>query len=181
MAAAVRMAEGNASRDTKSGSGPVNSARVQVAYRSQDLVYPSQLPATLYCVRDCPTAASMSAFFSGAPIDSPFAGLSANNFQATLLGNVNGVPFGLHTDGFNRGGGFVGGGVENSLNFFGMSAPGWFMKTEYRLAYLGNKALSERVDGTNILNNREINFKPLVQTIQTSLVYRFNWGSPVRY
>jgi outer membrane immunogenic protein len=100
---------------------------------------------------------------------------------ATLLGNVNGVPFGLHTDGFNRSGGFVGGGVENSLNFFGISAPGWFMKTEYRLAYLGNKALSERVDGTNILNNRDINFKPLVQTIQTSLVYRFNWGAPVRY
>jgi hypothetical protein len=72
----------------QNAGSPVNSASVQVAYRSQDLVYPSQLPATLYCVRDCPTAASMSAFFSGAPIDSPFAGLSANNFQATLLGNV---------------------------------------------------------------------------------------------
>jgi len=67
---------------------PVDPASVQVAYRSQDLVYPSQIPASLYCVRDCPTAASMSAFFSGAPIDSPFAGLTANNFQPTLLGNV---------------------------------------------------------------------------------------------
>jgi len=100
---------------------------------------------------------------------------------ATLLGSVNGVPFGLHTDGFNRGGAFVGGGVENSLNFFGINAPGWFMKTEYRLAYLSNRAVSERFDGTNVLNNRDINFKPLVNTISTSLVYRFNWGSPVRY
>jgi outer membrane immunogenic protein len=98
---------------------------------------------------------------------------------STLLGNVSGLPSGLHIDSFNRGGGFVGGGVENNLNIFGITAPGWFMKTEYRLAYLGNKNLSERVDGTNVLNNRDINFKPLVQTISTSLVYRFNWGGPV--
>ena len=33
---------------------------------------------------------------------------------------------------FNRNGWFVGGGVENNLNIFGITAPGWFMKTEYR-------------------------------------------------
>ena len=43
---------------------------------------------------------------------------------------------GLHTDSFNTQGWFVGGGVENNLNFFGINAPGWFMKTEYRAAYL---------------------------------------------
>ena len=74
---------------------------------------------------------------------------------------------------------FVGGGVENNLNIFGITAPGWFMKTEYRAAYLGNKNLNEFVDGTNALAGNDINFKPFVQTISTSLVYRFNWGGPV--
>jgi outer membrane immunogenic protein len=54
---------------------------------------------------------------------------------STLLFGGSGTPTGLHTNSFNRGGGFVGGGVENNLNIFGISAPGWFMKTEYRLAY----------------------------------------------
>ena len=72
---------------------------------------------------------------------------------------------------------FVGGGVENNLNFFGINAPGWFMKTEYRAAYLRpQERLHERVDGTNVPTGLDITFKPFVQTISTSLVYRFNWG-----
>lgn len=68
---------------------PVDSSQVQVAYRSQDLVYPSQLPAALHCLRDCPTAASMAAYFApGSPAASPFAGTTANNFQPTLAANV---------------------------------------------------------------------------------------------
>jgi outer membrane immunogenic protein len=95
---------------------------------------------------------------------------------STLLGSATGVASGLHTDSFNTQGWFVGGGVENSLNFFGISAPGWFMKTEYRASYLDSKRLNEKVDGTNALFGRDITFKPFVQTISTSLVYRFNWG-----
>ena len=75
-------------------------------------------------------------------------------------------------------GGFVGGGVENSLNIFGISSPGWFMKTEYRAAYYGNKNISELADGTNVPVGTDIAFKPFVQTISTSLVYRFNWTGP---
>jgi hypothetical protein len=70
---------------------PVNSSQVQVVYRSQDLVYPSQLPATLHCLRDCPTAASMAAYFSGgSQAQSPFVATTANNFQPTVAGNVVG-------------------------------------------------------------------------------------------
>jgi hypothetical protein len=69
---------------------PVVSADVQVAYRSQDVVYPSQLPAALHCVRDCPTAASMSAFFGNGQTSSPFVAASANNYQPTPLSNVVG-------------------------------------------------------------------------------------------
>ena len=42
--------------------------------------------------------------------------------------------------------GFVGGGVENNLDIFGIICPGWFMKTEYRAAYYGSVTLPETVD-----------------------------------
>jgi hypothetical protein len=75
--------------DLQGVGSTVNSNAVQVAYRSQDVVYPSQLPATLHCVRDCPTAASMAAFFGeGATANSPFVANTANNFQPSLAGNV---------------------------------------------------------------------------------------------
>jgi hypothetical protein len=68
---------------------PVDSALVQVSYRSQDVVYPSELPAALHCVRDCPTAASMAAYFgNGSQASSPFAGNTANNFQPSQAGDV---------------------------------------------------------------------------------------------
>jgi len=76
-----------------------------------------------------------------------------------------------HYDGW-----FVGGGVENSLNMFGLNAPGWFMKTEYRLAEYGRKTTAVNDPSAP---NGALSFKPYVQTVSTSLVYRFNWGSPI--
>jgi outer membrane immunogenic protein len=68
------------------------------------------------------------------------------------------------------------------LNFFGITAPGWFMKTEYRAAYFQSRAINERLDIDGTLAGVDVRFKPLVQTISTSLVYRFNWGgAPVHY
>jgi hypothetical protein len=68
---------------------PVNPALVQVSYRSQDMVYPSELPAALHCLRDCPTAASMAAYFGdGGGADSPFVSGTANNFQPVAAGGV---------------------------------------------------------------------------------------------
>jgi outer membrane immunogenic protein len=107
-------------------------------------------------------------------------GYSGSHWSGTtLLSSFSGLPSGRHTNSFNVNGGFVGGGVENNLNIFGISAPGWFMKTEYRAAYYGNKNVNELFDGTNLSNGRDIAFKPFVQTISTSLVYRFNWTGPV--
>jgi outer membrane immunogenic protein len=96
----------------------------------------------------------------------------------TLLSTVSGLPLGNHTNSFDRNGFFFGGGVENSLNIFGIAAPGWFMKTEYRAAWYDKKNISE-LDGTNALVGRDITFQPIVQTVSTSLVYRFNWTGPV--
>ena len=89
------------------------------------------------------------------------------------------LPCGAHTDGFNRDGWFVGGGVENNLNIFGIAAPGWFMKTEYRAAYYDSKNIIELVDGTQCARSARHHLQAVGQTISTSLVYRFNWGGPV--
>jgi outer membrane immunogenic protein len=73
---------------------------------------------------------------------------------------------------------FVGGGVENSLDIFGIVTPGWFMKTEYRVAEYGRKASSLLLNGAPN-GDYSTTFKPYVQTVSTSLVYRFNWGAPL--
>jgi outer membrane immunogenic protein len=108
------------------------------------------------------------------------AGYSGSHWSGTTLLNAfSGFPSGLHTNSFNQNGWFVGGGVENNLNIFGISAPGWFMKTEYRAAYYNSKTINELFNGTNLQTGDSIRFNPWTQTISTSLVYRFNWGGPV--
>ena len=70
--------------DLAGASGPIDSNAVNVVYRTQDLVYPGDMPATLYCLRDCPTQASMSSYFApGAMSQSPFAGTTFNNWGQT--------------------------------------------------------------------------------------------------
>ena len=80
------------------------------------------------------------------------------------------------TPSFHRNGWFVGGGFENSLNFFGITAPGWFMKTEYRSAFYDRTTLAETYVVGGLGTGAAVTFKPWVQTISTSLVYRFNSG-----
>lgn len=109
-------------------------------------------------------------------------GYSGSHWSGTtLISSFSGLPVGGHTNSFNRHGWFIGGGVENNLNIFGISAPGWFMKTEYRSAYYGRNSISELFDGTNLPVGRDITFKPWVQTISTSLVYRFNTPVVAKY
>lgn len=107
------------------------------------------------------------------------AGYTQSYWSGSSLGAASGTAPTVSTASFNKGGWFVGGGVENNLNIFGITAPGWFMKTEYRAAYYGNRNLGEFSDATGALAGNTIAFKPFVQTISTSLVYRFNWGGPV--
>lgn len=90
------------------------------------------------------------------------------------------------TGSFRRDGWFIGGGVENNLNIFGISAPGWFMKTEYRSTFYNRISLPTTFAAGNAFGGaagtatgEAITFKPWTQTISTSLVYRFNWAGPV--
>jgi len=107
-------------------------------------------------------------------------GYSGSHWSGTnMVSAIAGTPTVLTTNAFNRSGWFVGGGVENNLNIFGITAPGWFMKTEYRAAYYGSKTDNENFVTTTLPSTDAIVFKPWVQTVETSLVYRFNWTGPV--
>ena len=104
-------------------------------------------------------------------------GYSGAHFSGVnFLNTFSGAPVGAHTNSYNRNGWFVGGGVENNLNIFGITAPGWFMKTEYRSAFYDRKSVTELFDVTNLPVGRDLRFNNWNQTISTSLVYRFNWG-----
>jgi outer membrane immunogenic protein len=107
------------------------------------------------------------------------AGYTGSDWSSSSLASVFGGPALVTTPSFHRDGFFIGGGVENNLNIFGITAPGWFMKTEYRAAYFDRITLPETIAGTAVPSGFADTFKPFVQTISTSLVYRFNWTGPV--
>lgn len=62
-------------------ASPLVSTAQIVVYHSQDLVYPSQLPSTLYCVNNCPTADALTSFFGSNSGQSPFDSTTFNNWQ----------------------------------------------------------------------------------------------------
>ncbi len=103
------------------------------------------------------------------------AGYTGSEWSGASLSSLAGGPIVATTPSFHRDGWFIGGGVENNLNIFGITAPGWFMKTEYRSAFFDRITLPETFVGGG-LTGSAVTFKPWVQTISTSLVYRFNWG-----
>jgi outer membrane immunogenic protein len=105
-------------------------------------------------------------------------GYSGSEWSGASYSSLAGGAALFTTPSFRRDGWFVGGGVENSLNIFGFNAPGWFMKTEYRAAYYNRVTLPETFVGGGLTPD-SVTFKPLVQTVSTSLVYRFNWTGPV--
>jgi outer membrane immunogenic protein len=105
-------------------------------------------------------------------------GYTQSHWSDSALAPIGINPIAAATPSFSRGGWFVGGGVENNLNIFGISAPGWFMKTEYRLARFDAANLVEGSIATGAPTTVSTSFQPLVQTISTSIVYRFNSGGP---
>jgi outer membrane immunogenic protein len=115
------------------------------------------------------------------------AGYSGSEWSGTTQTSVVlGSAFSITTPSFHRDGWFIGGGVENNLDIFGINIPGLFMKTEYRSAFYDRTSLpttfapGDFIGRGALLTGEAITFKPWVQTISTSLVYRFNWsGAPV--
>jgi len=66
---------------------------------------------------------------------------------------------------------FLGGGTEVLLGF----APGWSVKTEYRLAQYSAQTVAF-TSAPAIPGGATATIKPVVQTIRSELVYKFNWG-----
>ncbi|HEY6024829.1 MAG TPA: outer membrane beta-barrel protein [Pseudolabrys sp.] len=89
---------------------------------------------------------------------------SARFSDTTMVSAFTGLPRGLTTPEVTTNGWFLGGGVETSV------APNWFWRTEYRYAYYSNKVISESP------TTFDVNFKPLVQTVTSKIVYKFNGG-----
>jgi outer membrane immunogenic protein len=118
-------------------------------------------------------------------VNAGYSGSEWSGTSQTFLGTAVGAAFPgtqTTTPSFRRDGWFIGGGVENNLDIFGITAPGWFMKTEYRSAFYDRISLPTTFAPGNAfgapvgLTGDAVTFKPWVQTISTSLVYRFNWG-----
>jgi outer membrane immunogenic protein len=106
-------------------------------------------------------------------------GYSGASFSGSTLAAIAGPGVGVGiatTPSFHRDGWFVGGGVENQLSFFGVFGPNWFMKTEYRVAEYSRVTLPETLIATGTPSAFSTGFKPIVQTVSTQLVYRFNWS-----
>ncbi|WP_374568954.1 hypothetical protein [Ideonella sp.] len=63
------------------GGAPVDAAHLNVVYRQQDLVYPADMPAELHCLRECPTAETIAAYFTnGSVAESPFVPATYNRW-----------------------------------------------------------------------------------------------------
>jgi outer membrane immunogenic protein len=107
-------------------------------------------------------------FVSGGWTETRFDSL---NEYLTTTGAANPFSYGAQT--YN--GWFLGGGYEYALNFSWLPIHGLFWKTEYRYAQYDNENLSEIAAATGAPDGNVLHSKMDVQTITSSLVWRFNW------
>lgn len=99
-------------------------------------------------------------------------GYTGARFSDTTLVNIlSGAATGNTTPAFSRSGWFVGGGVETTFNFFGMLGKGWFWRNEYRYASYGTQTIT---DTGPVAGQNNFTFKPVVQTVTSSIVFKFN-------
>ena len=92
------------------------------------------------------------------------AGFTQAHFDGANLFNAHyGAWTGASVSGFTANGWFAGGGFET------MFAPGWFFRTEYRIADYGTRTLTENGGGY------DIRFRPIEQTVVSGVVYKFGW------
>ena len=89
---------------------------------------------------------------------------------SSFVSSATGVPVGLATSPFWKTGWFVGGGTETSLA--PMLPVGWFWRSEYRYDYFNTTNVGLVAGGVTV---GSMGFHPVVQTLSTSLMYKFNW------
>ena len=108
-------------------------------------------------------------YWNGGYTETRFDGI--NFFDTTTFAPVGFT--GAHT----YHGWFIGGGTEISLSgLFGLPLPpGFFWRSEYRYSSFNSANLPVTATCCGLQNGFE-NMKPFVQTITTSLVWKFNWA-----
>lgn len=109
-------------------------------------------------------------YFSGGYTEAKF---NYGTFAFNLAAPFN-VPTGTYIGNHTYKGWFLGSGLEYSLGF----APGLYLKTEYRFSEFDVGTNQFRFVANNALTGFEIDSTKYVQTITTSLVYKFNFGGP---
>lgn len=91
--------------------------------------------------------------------------------DTTMVPMFFGATTGLASPAFTTTGWFLGGGVETTFDWFGILGKGWFWRSEYRYANYRNQVVTSTGSGAP---QSDINFKPVVQTITSSIVFKFN-------
>jgi outer membrane immunogenic protein len=86
-------------------------------------------------------------------------------------------PGGFFVPSHTYSGWFVGGGTEYALNFSWLPIHGLFWRNEYRYAEYQSADLPFLSTTTGAPNGSGDHFQKFTQTITSSLVWRFNWGS----
>jgi outer membrane immunogenic protein len=155
-------------------------ADAQFGNISQTMSSPEVLAITGTAENDLNYAAGLRVGYLVAPnvLSYVNSGYSHADFKGAYLSSIGTPGIEAYTRRTHFDGWFVGGGIENSLDIFGITAPGWFMKTEYRVAEYNRKNI-DLTDPPGTPFGVALAFKPYVQTISSSLVYRFNLGGPL--
>jgi outer membrane immunogenic protein len=103
--------------------------------------------------------------------DGGFTETRAN--QINLNSAVTGAASGLDMPAQTYHGWFLGGGTDMSLSPW--LPAGWFMRSEYRYSSFDAETVPVVVSATGGSTGIGVRVTPYVQTITTSLVYKFNW------
>lgn len=106
------------------------------------------------------------------------AGYTQTSFNQQNMTFLNGLgPINAFLPATTYNGWFVGGGTEYAMNFSWLPAHGLFWRNEYRFASYNSKDLPLLGPGAGVGFGQHTT--PNVQTITSSLVWKFNWGGPV--
>lgn len=92
---------------------------------------------------------------------------------------ATGLPTNFGYPNFTSSGWFIGSGYEYAFNFSWFPIQGLFWRTEYRFAEYNSRNLSEANLTTGVLDGNVLRTTPFVQTITSSLVWRFNFNGPM--
>jgi outer membrane immunogenic protein len=110
------------------------------------------------------------------------AGYTETHFNAMPeFGTFGGAPSNYGYPGATYKGWFVGGGTDTSLADWFPSLPhGLFLRSEYRYSTYDQRSLAESalIPGIPAAVNT-LYATPYVQTVTTTLVWKFNWAQPV--